>query len=67
MVLVNNIKDFKEELVLKKIIERESYMVIGEIDDFNLINIMVEKARSQINQNLEKTNVKANRTDWKCS
>jgi len=66
MVLVNNIKDFKEGLVLKKIIERESYIVIGEIDDFNLINTMVEKARSQINQNLEKTNVKANRTDWKC-
>ena len=60
-----NLSEFKNGLCLKKIIERESYIVIGEIDDFNLINTLVEKARSQINQNLEETNVKAKRTPFK--
>jgi hypothetical protein len=62
----NNLSEFKDGLVLKKTIERESYLVIDEIDDLNLIDTIVEKARGQINQNLEKTNVKASRTDWKC-
>jgi hypothetical protein len=62
----NNIKNFKDGVVLKKIIERESCIVIGEIDDYNLIDNLVEKGREQIalyNMN-GKTNVKADHSGF---
>jgi hypothetical protein len=63
----NNIKDFKDGVVLKKIIEREGYILIGEIDDYNLIDNLVEKGREQIalyNMN-GKTNVKADHSGFR--
>ena len=65
MDLVNNIKDFKDGLCLEKIIERKSYIVIGEMEDYNLIDSLIEIARKKIDNNLALTNVKAKRTSFK--
>ena len=62
----NNIKDFKDGVVLKRTIERESYIVVGEIDDYNLIDNLVKKGREKIalhNFN-RKTNVRADHSSF---
>ena len=61
----NNIKDFKDGLCLEKIIERKGYIVIGEMEDYNLIDSLIEIARKKIDSDLVLTNVKAKRTSFK--
>lgn len=61
----NNIKYFKDGLCLEKIIERKSYLVIGETKEYNLIDSLVEIARKKIDSNLTPTNVKAKRTHFR--
>jgi len=63
----NNIKDFKDGVCINRIISRESTIVIGEINDYDLIDNLVKKGREQLlSHNLNrKTNVQADHTGFK--
>ena len=61
----HNISEFKNGLCLEKTIERKGRIVIGEMEDYNLIDSLVEIAREKIDSSLEVTNVKAKRTPFK--
>jgi hypothetical protein len=62
----NNIKDFKDGVVFKKTIERESCIVVGEIDDYNLIDNLVKKGREKtaLHNLNRKTNVRADHSSF---